>query len=85
MDMTSVGNFFERLKRESISKIASLVLADRDFMDDIRSAESLGDYLTMINEKPKKNASEWVFFALPTEDQQRVWNTVRGVAHATTK
>jgi len=85
MDMGSVAKFLDRLKKESISKIASLVLADRDFLDDVRSAESLSDYLSMISEKPKKNASEWVFFALPTEDQNRIWATVRGVTNATSK
>lgn len=70
--------FLERVRSETVSKLVTLVLVDRDFTDDVREAPSLDEYLKYIGSKKKRTIYETLFFIAPKDEQKNVWKTIRG-------
>lgn len=74
----SVPGLLDRIRRETITKVVSLSLMDRDFADDVRQATSLEDYVTYIAQKRHKSTYEKIFYIAPAEEQRYIWQTIRG-------
>lgn len=70
-------DFLDRFWRQSVTKLITLILADHDFMDDVRSAPTMLDYTEYLRTK-KRTSVETIFFLLPTEEQTEIWKSVKG-------
>lgn len=74
-----VVQFVQRFFRQSLRKAASLVLADKEFAEDVKDAATLEDYIEFLKLKRKRTFPENVFYILPDEDQKAIWDVVKGV------
>jgi hypothetical protein len=70
--------FLRRIYDESFSKIVALLLADQDFMQDVREATSLKDYTVYLADKKRRTPMETIFYIAPSHEQELIWNTIRG-------
>lgn len=76
---SDVAQFLQRIFKQSLRKAATLILADKEFAEDLKDSASLEDYLEFIASKKKRTIAENLFFLLPDEDQKNLWTMVKGV------
>jgi hypothetical protein len=75
-----VPGLLSRIRRETITKLISQSLMDRDFADDVMQATSFSDYVSYLRQKRDKSIYEKLFFIAPKEEQMYIWQTIRGEA-----